>query len=93
MNASSGPISQRKIALIMLFFELTSSATYGWRGGDDAKHVPCERSSRYCSQQSGCAGGQGPDLAYGAARGGHGLEVRLKSRKGTVLARRGYFAD
>jgi hypothetical protein len=31
MNASSGAISQRKIALIMLFFQLTSRATYGWR--------------------------------------------------------------
>jgi hypothetical protein len=31
MNASSGAISQMKIAMIMLFFELTSSVTYGWR--------------------------------------------------------------
>jgi hypothetical protein len=30
MNASSGVISQRKIDPIVLFFELTSSATYGW---------------------------------------------------------------
>jgi hypothetical protein len=31
MNASSGAISQKKIAVIMLFFELTSRAIYGWR--------------------------------------------------------------
>jgi hypothetical protein len=30
MNASSLVISQRKIAALVLFFELTSSATYGW---------------------------------------------------------------
>jgi P27 family predicted phage terminase small subunit len=35
MNASSRMISQRKIAPIVLFFKLTSSATYGWRGGRD----------------------------------------------------------
>jgi hypothetical protein len=31
MNASSGAISQRKIDPIVLFFDLTSSASYGWR--------------------------------------------------------------
>jgi hypothetical protein len=31
MNASSGTISQQKIDTIVLFFELTSGATYGWR--------------------------------------------------------------
>jgi hypothetical protein len=31
MNASSGVISQGKIDPIVLFFELTSSGTYGWR--------------------------------------------------------------
>jgi hypothetical protein len=31
MNASSGMISQRKIAAIVLFFELTWRASYGWR--------------------------------------------------------------
>jgi hypothetical protein len=31
MNASSEAISQKKIAVIMLLFELTFSATYGWR--------------------------------------------------------------
>jgi hypothetical protein len=31
MNASSDAISQGKIDPIMLFFELTSSSTYGWR--------------------------------------------------------------
>jgi hypothetical protein len=31
MNASSRPISQRKIDRVMLFFDLTSSTTYGWR--------------------------------------------------------------
>jgi hypothetical protein len=35
MKASSGAISQRKIASIMLFFELTSGAIYGWRTADD----------------------------------------------------------
>ena len=33
MNASSDMISQPNIAPIMLFFELTSSTTYGWRQG------------------------------------------------------------
>jgi hypothetical protein len=32
MNASSAMLSQKKIAQIMLFFALTSSLTYGWRG-------------------------------------------------------------
>ena len=31
MNASSDVLSQRKIDLIVLFFDLTSSASYGWR--------------------------------------------------------------
>jgi hypothetical protein len=31
MNASSGDLIQRKIDPIVLFFGLTSSATYGWR--------------------------------------------------------------
>jgi hypothetical protein len=31
MNASSWVISQRKIALLVLFFDLTSSASYGGR--------------------------------------------------------------
>jgi hypothetical protein len=31
MKASSGAISQSKIAPAMLFFQLTSGATYGWR--------------------------------------------------------------
>jgi hypothetical protein len=31
MNASSGVISQRKIDLVVLFFELTSGTSYGWR--------------------------------------------------------------
>jgi P27 family predicted phage terminase small subunit len=35
MNACSGTLSQRKIDLIVLFFDLTSSTTYGWREADD----------------------------------------------------------
>jgi hypothetical protein len=35
MNASPGAISQKKIAPMVLFFKLTSRATYGWREGDD----------------------------------------------------------
>jgi P27 family predicted phage terminase small subunit len=35
MNASSGALSQRKIDLIALFLDLTSSPTYGWREADD----------------------------------------------------------
>jgi hypothetical protein len=31
MNASSGELIQRKIDPIVLFFNLTSGATYGWR--------------------------------------------------------------
>jgi hypothetical protein len=31
MNASSGVVIQKKIDRIVLFFELTYSATYGWR--------------------------------------------------------------
>jgi hypothetical protein len=31
MNASSGTLIQRKIDQFMLFFDLTSSVTYGWR--------------------------------------------------------------
>jgi hypothetical protein len=31
MNASSGGLSQRKIDLIVLFFDLTFIAIYGWR--------------------------------------------------------------
>ena len=30
MNASSDVLSQRKIDLIVLFFDLTSGASYGW---------------------------------------------------------------
>jgi hypothetical protein len=31
MNASSGELIQMKIAAIVLFFDLTSSTSYGWR--------------------------------------------------------------
>ena len=31
MNASSGAISERKIDPVVLFFDLTSRASYGWR--------------------------------------------------------------
>jgi hypothetical protein len=33
MNASSGVVIQKKVDMIAVFFELTSSATYGWRKG------------------------------------------------------------
>ena len=39
MNASSGTLSQRKIDPIVLFFDLTSSATYGWRESSDDRLV------------------------------------------------------
>lgn len=35
MNASSAMISQKNIAPLMLFFELTSGVTYGWREADE----------------------------------------------------------
>jgi hypothetical protein len=31
MNASSGVVIQKKVDLIAVFFELTSSAIHGWR--------------------------------------------------------------